>query len=612
MPTWHPHSSRHLAAVIAAFVAMMLLPVQSTAAVYHVYSCRIPYGPMAGDAAPVQTAAGEGEEPGRWSKIASGSGATATNSCGAPEGYLGAYLSAGHEHSKADDAAWTFTSPTGELLVEGTKIWRAGNANGGAGYIFWFSAPEDLLTAPNTFGPGCAYNLGCHTGIGSTSVLLSASNQVEVTNENVPSDHLYINASCSSATCPSDNGDEQGHAVVVYIYATDIALEQQPSPSVTNVSGELAEAEQVSGTASLFFKASDAGSGVYRELVSLDGKALESSVIDETELCKEVPVPAEDAPAFLSAQPCPAQANGRVSLDTENLSNGDHHLVVEVTDAAGNATTVLSKTIKIANGTSTGGGLPLQHEDEKQAGSPELLSTSISPTPRPEASAPSNGTPASAHPTLIASWASARHSQISGTARLELTGGYGQAQTIQGTLTDSSGSPISKARIDISAEARNAGASSVSLGATETDSQGHFVFHLSKQSPSEQITVSYSPTLGGKPAISDLLRLRVRAGVELAVRPSVVSAGGTIHLQGRILGAKIPPGGKQIVLEARSQSSGWLQFLVLRSGRSGRFAGSHRFRLPGPVRYWFRAVCLEEADFPFQTGISSVVAIWER
>jgi hypothetical protein len=581
----------------AALGTLLFLAPRSVAGVYHVYSCRIPYGAEAGEVAAVQTAVGGGEEPGRWSKVASGVG-VATNSCGTPEGALVAELAAGHEHSKIDDAEWTFTAPTDETIVEGTRLWRAGNADGGAGYGFWFSSPNDLFSAPDAFGPSCVYNAGCHTGIGSTSIELAPSNQVEVSSENVPSSHLYINASCSSASCPSDTGDEQGHAVVVYVYAADIALEQQSSPTVSELSGELDGSEPLSGTASLFFKASDSGSGVYRETLSVDGRALGSQVVEETELCKEVPVPAEDGPAFLSAQPCPASANGHVSLDTTQLSNGSHQLLVEVTDAAGNATTVLSKTIEVANGSSSSGGQSQQSTGGQpsagQAGSPQ-----------------SNGTPASAQASLTASWVAAHRAQL-GDANTLLTGGFGQAETIAGRLTGPGGQAIAGARVEIEARESYGGAPSVAIGSASTDQQGRFTFHLPKQSPSEQLTLTYSPTIGGQPVAAQTVRLRVHAGIELRVSPGSVSAGGSIRLRGRILGAPIPSGGKQVVLEARSKGSPWLQFLVLRSGRNGRFSGTHRFRLPGPVRYFFRAVCPEEADFPFAAGSSNRVSVWER
>ncbi len=63
-------------------------------------------------------------------------------------------------------------------------------------------------------------------------------------------------------------------------------------------------------------------------------------------------------PAFLYTQPCPAAVSADVPFDTTALSNGVHHLVVSVTDAAGNAATVLDREITVANPLPPGGPPP--------------------------------------------------------------------------------------------------------------------------------------------------------------------------------------------------------------------------------------------------------------
>lgn len=594
-------------AAAAALAALLLCAPPSTAGVYHVFSCRIPYGPLEGEAAPVQTTAESRELPGMWSHIWTGSEVYG-DSCESG-GSLTVGLAASEAHTDADLSTWAFTTPTDETIRQAT-LWRSGNADGGSGYLFWFATPanptaHEAITSESVFD-GCAYIAGCTAGLGSASEPLAKQNQIEVPEANLGGSHLYINASCSSASCPSDAGDEQGHAVVVYVYATDIALEEQSAPTVGDLSGELATEEDLSGTASLFFNASDPGSGVYKEIVSVDGEVLDSQIVDETTLCKEVPVPAEDGPAFLSAQPCPSSANGQVSLETTKLANGAHHLTVEVTDAAGNATTVLSKTIEVSNQTASSPGSSQQPTNPQTPAQGAPGPTT--PSGQNEASQ-SNGTPASENPALTAAWVPTAGARVDGT---QLGGAFGHAETVTGTLTGSGGGPIADARIAVQARKSYGGAPSISLGSVLTGPDGRYTLHLAKQSPSEQLQISYSPTLGGHPAVSRTLQLRVRAAVELHVTPSSASAGGTIRLQGRVLGGPIPPGGKQVVLEARSKGSRWLQFLVLRSGRGGRFHGTHRFRLPGPVRYWFRAVCPEEADFPFATGSSGQAAVWER
>ena len=66
------------------------------------------------------------------------------------------------------------------------------------------------------------------------------------------------------------------------------------------------------------------------------------------------------------------------------------------------------------------------------------------------------------------------------------------------------------------------------------------------------------------------------------------------------------------MLEARSPGGPWLEFDVIRSDARGRFHASYRFKFPGPAAYQFRVLCEAEADYPFATGASKVVDIFER
>jgi hypothetical protein len=39
---------------------------------------------------------------------------------------------------------------------------------------------------------------------------------------------------------------------------------------------------------------------------------------------------------------------------------------------------------------------------------------------------------------------------------------------------------------------------------------------------------------------------------------------------------------------------------------------SYRFKFPGPADYQFGVLCEAEADYPFATGASNVVGVFER
>jgi hypothetical protein len=130
---------------------------------------------------------------------------------------------------------------------------------------------------------------------------------------------------------------------------------------------------------------------------------------------------------------------------------------------------------------------------------------------------------------------------------------------------------------------------------------------------SQSLTFAYRAHLGdASAAVSHTLTLRVRPGLALRVSPHTTSVGRRIRFDGRLSGGPIPHGGKQLVLEARSPGSRWIEFKVVRTDAKGRFRASYRFRFAGPASYRFRARSEPESDFPFTGGSSNVVAVHER
>jgi hypothetical protein len=98
----------------------------------------------------------------------------------------------------------------------------------------------------------------------------------------------------------------------------------------------------------------------------------------------------------------------------------------------------------------------------------------------------------------------------------------------------------------------------------------------------------------------------------LKIAPRATQRGGRIVFSGKLRGAPLPPGGKQLVLEARSLSGQWRQFQVLSTAKGGVYRAAYRFRLAGPIDYKFRVVSQQESDFPYGEGASNVVLVHER
>ncbi|HLH13275.1 MAG TPA: carboxypeptidase-like regulatory domain-containing protein [Solirubrobacteraceae bacterium] len=546
------------AALLLAAVVLALAPPRALAGRYVVYSCRTP----AGESAPADG----------WSGSVTGSEAVAEDTCSQPSGALVAGL---HAHTprtaNSATATWAFAAPAGESIAEAT-LWRAGDAEGGAvpednaSYQYFLAGPTETSLFEE-----CVSALGC-TSKGSAQPL-SPENDVVVPADHLGT-HLFLSASCrgvSGYNCPEGAGDSNGYAAVVYLYAAQITLEQEAGPTGSVVSGELASAPTVSGTSDVAFDASDAGSGVYEAVFSVDGQVVQRTVIDEDGgRCRSVGAAANGAAAFEYVQPCPASVSADVGFDTTAVSNGEHHLVVSVTDAAGNATTVLDRDVTVENAPAPG--------------------------------AP-NGTNASPHASLAVSW--------KGTRSERLRSAYGRAHTIVGRLT-ADGAAIAGARVVVLATPAYAGARVAAPSGVQTDARGDFSLRVPADASSRALRFEYSDATGSPPVAVRTLTLSVRAGVTLHVAPRTASAGASIRFRGRLLGGPIPPGGKLLVLEARSPGGAWLEFDVLRSDAHGAFSASYRFKFPGPAVYQFRVLCQAEADYPFARGASNVVAVFER
>jgi hypothetical protein len=545
-----------LAALTLAAAALAAGAAVARAGSYHVYGCRTPSG---------QPAPADG-----WSGSVAPGGAFdqyARNSC-AQGGALVAALGDATSHgANIDKATWTFAAPAG-LSVVGATLWRAGGTAGGgsptATYAFDLAAP----TETSYFDP-CGYFLACPSQ-GNPSQPLAAENEVVVPVANLGS-YIYASATCSGfagAECAAGSGDASGNAAAVYVFASDIALEQSAGPSVADVGGELASAATLRGSEDLTFTAGDPASGVYEAVVSVDGQMVQSQVLNENGgRCRQAGTAPDGRPAYLYVQPCLASLSADLPVDTTRIADGSHHLVVSVLDAAGNSAPALDREVTVSNPVAACGT-------------------------------------ASAAPgaTLLAAWRRSRG------ARLETA--FGRAQTIVGRLASAAGVPIAGATIDVVSTPVYAGAAA-QAASVQSGRDGRFSFRVGGGSSSRTLCLSYRSPGGGPPVTRELV-LTVRAGISLSVSPHSSSAGHEIFFHGRLLGGPVPPAGKQLVLEARSPRGPWLQFRLVRTGPRGRFHSSYRFRFPGPASYQFRAISEPESDYPFAAGASNVVGVRER
>jgi uncharacterized membrane protein YgcG len=609
-----------LATAAVLTIAIAFAGPAARAGEYHVYSCRTPSGGVA----PTDG----------WSEGTHSGEDVTLDTCQEAGGGLIAGMDDGYAHlahSGTDKASWIFRTPTNEAVVSAT-LWRAGGTEGGSNQHAYYAAYME-----STPGSGEAEAFDTCTAWqpcaneGNENDPFAANNRVVAPESVLPSTYIALDAACGSAIveygCPEGKGDPDGYAATIELFGADLVLSQTESPTVSAVAGSLAESPTVSGTSDVAFEASDGGSGVYEVVFKVDG-AVVSTVVPETDggRCHDVGGTTDGLPAFLYTQPCPAALSVDLPFDTRTLADGAHDLLVSVLDAAGNATTVLDRKITVANsatpagGTgesgSSGNGSNGGGSDGGGAGSGGAGSTTGSTgsgsgatgiSTAATAGGPANGESASDVATLTAVWR--------GHAGERLSGAYGVSRTVEGRLTAPGGAPIADAQIEVSELPAYAGAKAHALPTPRTGAAGRWSLALPRGSSSSELRFAYRSHLDAPaPVATRTLTLSVRAGVQLRIVPHIASADGEIRFGGRLLGGPVPKGGKQLVLEARSPGGRWVEFHVIRgrAGAAGRFRYAYRFHLPGPVRYQFRVLCEAEADYPFATGSSNVVAVYER
>jgi hypothetical protein len=504
-----------------------------------------------------------------------GSGSGAGDTCEQRGGALTAFDGANVPQAAYSGPLWTYSAPGGSTIAGGSLSVSLRTPHGQA----YVATPQNVFTSSADVLVNCQYNEPCgsdgtYTGmvpivhIGGTQLFMAA---------------LCVAPGFGETTCPAHSGEANAE---IHLYAADVELQNGSTPTATGFAGSLL-ASAASGIANLTFGAQDPeGPGVYRVVVDVDGTAVYQGTPDANGgRCSSVGVDPSGVSEFLYAQPCKRNVAVDVPVDTTKFPNGQHQLKVTVQDAAGNSAVVYDGTISIANpGAPTG--------------------TAIGPGSPAAVRGPANGTNASDQAKLTVRWAS--------TTKALRTSRYGQADRVTGRLTTSTGQPISGAVLDVRETPAVQGAKTVPLARISTGPTGTWSLTLPKGISSSALRFAYrSHVEDTVPVATAALTLRVHAGIALKIAPRISSVGRSIVFSGTLHGTPIPPGGKQLVLEASSGGE-WIEFRTITTDAHGRYRARYRFKLPGPVRYRFRVLSRGEADFPFLGGTSNVVAVHER
>jgi hypothetical protein len=357
------------------------------------------------------------------------------------------------------------------------------------------------------------------------------------------------------------------------------------SPPVGGLTGSATDAQTWSGIVRFGLNAADVGGGVHRAVVEVDGSdALSVPVGEVSPYCRDIG-PSPSLNEFAAAQPCPLRIDGgTLDVDSAKLAQGRHVVRVLLEDAAGNRTAIFGPVVRSI-----------------------AASGAIGPGSDPALRGAANGDGASDQARLSAHWG------VRG-SRTRLVSPFGRVHVVRGRLRAQDGAPIANAVIDVVSKTTAVNARElVKRAGPRTASDGSWRLALPREVSSRDLTFRYRSHVNDTiPTATAAVRLRVRAGLRLAVHPRVARRGQAIRFAGSLLGGPLPPGGKQIVLMARASHGGWVRFNVIRTDRAGRFHATYRFQQPGAAAYRFRALSLAEAAYPYAAGGSNVVRISKR
>lgn len=223
--------------------------------------------------------------------------------CDSASRFLGGSFNPTIEHAPGDLGQVTVSAPSGTTLaaISGTREAVAGPARAyGAPLARLFTD----LAEHEVFAAVAGYQA---SGSGPIDVPLGGASLVG-----------WGVLCAGNAGCPA--GDTR-----YVLRDVTLTLNDSGAPSVSQVAGPLRSESSTARTRSLTYAASDAGSGVFRHRLIVDGSPRPAETVDANE--------GSCAPPFARRVPCQRDVTGTVTLDTSALADGHHDLQLDVRDA---------------------------------------------------------------------------------------------------------------------------------------------------------------------------------------------------------------------------------------------------------------------------------------
>lgn len=559
-PPERSHRQVRRTGLLLTILALLLaapatLPRPVDARTFDVFSCTQPDGA----AAPIDG----------WTSFSNNSNMLAQDNCA-----QGSYLTAGMlgwvEVPVGAESGWTFSPPAGTSIRQATLHWDYSNGDWqdtGSATAF------ESLTAPyRTSRPfaTCVHSAPCCCS-GPWMGRISPNNLVTVPTQDlepgrgVPAAGISMTAGCTSTVGGGDHcyGAATEFAAFAGISMASITLEDGSPPQATVVGGSLTTGTELQGVQTLAITASDTGSGIYQAILEVDGREAQSTTIDNNNgHCQNVGQTTDGRPAFLYVVPCKLDINDQyVSFNLSAIPDGPHMLTVLVSDAAGNATTVLSREVVVGRGACNG-------------------------TCDDQAKIASN---------------SARLSKV-------ITRGYARsAIKLSGTLREPAGAPVVGARLELLQQASYTGAPIRDVVSTTTNAAGQWTL-AALRGPSRLLRVAFrSHALDSGYAAQLDYHERVFADIGLKASRRV-RVGVPFDFRGELAGGYTPPERNTVQMEIFFAGR-WRTIETLHTDPHGRFAYRYTFGAGAGSSYLFRASIQYSRAYPFLANASRPVRV---
>jgi len=562
-PARATHITVVLTTLILTLAAPTVQPPPAWAGTYDVYSCEQP------DYAAAST---EG-----WTPTTNNADVETENECG-EGGYMWAAVLGDRATPPGAEAVWAFVPPQGTTIREAIlyrSFNNSDNEDGSDAFTF------ERLFAPYRFsapfercGESTAYHYECSdTGLflgrfaPNTEVVVPPKD-LEPEPGGGPAPGLYMSAGCEGVDGGSEehcNGGTEGPIAFAGLFGATITLEDNTPPKVTAIGGTLTTGTELEGAQSLAVTGTDTGSGIYQAILEVDGKENQTAVVDNNGgHCENVGQTTDGRPAFIYTVPCALEVNDQyVFFNMAGIPDGPHRLTVLVTDAAGNATTVLNREVVVGRGACNG-----TCDDQAK------LTTSDAKLLKP------------------------------------ITRGYSRSGLrLSGALREPTGSPVPGARLELLQQASYTGAPMRTVSTTTTNAAGEWTFVVPR-GPSRVLLVAWrSHALDAGYASQQEYHERVFADIALAA-PRRVRAGVQFAFRGQLVGGYIPPEHSIIQMEIFFLER-WRTIETLRTNSRGRFAYRYSFspEVADRASYLFRAVIQYSRTYPFLAATSWPVRV---